>query len=90
MAASVELPHLVAHVGATVHDSRANLQNQEEESSEFQRRVLSVSDFAAGVNTHPGTVAELPGLLEDLSGQLSSGREHQGERELRETINLSS
>ena len=25
MAASVELPHLVAHVGATVHDSRANL-----------------------------------------------------------------
>ena len=89
MAASVELPHLVAHVGATVHDSRANLQNQEE-SSEFQRRVLSVSDFAAGVNTHPGTVAELPGLLEDLSGQLSSGREHQGERELRKTINWSS
>ena len=89
MAASVELPHLVAHVGATVHDSRANLQNQEE-SSEFQRRVLSVSDFAAGVNTHPGTVAELPGLLEDLSGQLSCGREHQGEWELRKTINLSS
>ena len=25
MAASVELPHLVAHVGATVHNSRANL-----------------------------------------------------------------
>ena len=89
MAASVELPHLVAHVGATVHDSRANLQNQEE-SSEFQRRVLSVSDFAAGANTHPGAVAELPGLLEDLSGQLSSGREHQGEWELRKTINLSS
>ena len=50
MAASVELPHLVAHVGATVHDSRANLQNQEE-SSEFQRRVLRVLDFAAGANT---------------------------------------
>ena len=25
MAASVELPHLVAHVSATVHNSRANL-----------------------------------------------------------------
>ena len=44
MAASVELPHLVAHVGATVHDSRANLTRIKkksqvgfnEESSVFQ------------------------------------------------------
>ena len=43
MAASVELPHLVAHVGATIHDSRANLTRIKksqvsfnEESSVFQ------------------------------------------------------